>query len=67
MKSGLDLAGSEPFFVACFQSRDSLPVPPAWTQGYARNCESALAILSFLERNFEVNNAMADAVRELCS
>ncbi len=39
---------------------------PSWTQGYERNRESALAILSFLERHFEVNKAMADAVRELC-
>ena len=39
---------------------------PSWTQGYERNRESALAILSFLERHFEVNEAMADAVRELC-
>lgn len=39
---------------------------PQWTQGYARNRESALAILSFLERHFEVNKAIADAIRELC-
>jgi hypothetical protein len=39
---------------------------PQWTQGYERNRESALALLSFLERNFEVNRAMADARRELC-
>lgn len=39
---------------------------PFWTQGYERNRESALAILSFLERHFEVNEAIADAVRELC-
>lgn len=39
---------------------------PSWAQGYERNRESALAILSFLERHFEVNTAMADAVRELC-
>lgn len=38
----------------------------AWTQGYERNRESALAILSFLERHFEVNKAMVDAIRELC-
>ena len=38
----------------------------AWLQGYERNRESALAILSFLERHFEVNKAMADAIRELC-
>lgn len=39
---------------------------PSWMQGYERNRESALAILSFLERHFEVNKAMVDAVRELC-
>jgi hypothetical protein len=39
---------------------------PQWTQGYTRNRESALAILSFLEGNFEVNKAMANAIRELC-
>ena len=38
----------------------------SWMQGYTRNRESALAILSFLERHFEVNVAMADAIRELC-
>ena len=38
----------------------------SWMQGYARNRESALAILSFLEKHFEVNVAMADAIRELC-
>jgi lincosamide nucleotidyltransferase B/F len=30
---------------------------PAWLQGYARNRESALAILSFLEMHFEVNDS----------
>jgi hypothetical protein len=30
------------------------------------NCESALAILSFLERNFEVNQAISKAIRDLC-
>ncbi len=39
---------------------------PLWTQGYERNRESALAILSFLERNLEVNKVMANAIRELC-
>ena len=39
---------------------------PAWVQGYERNRESALAILSFLEEHFEVNAAMAEAVRKLC-
>lgn len=38
----------------------------SWLQGYVRNRESALAILSFLERHFEVNAAMAEAVRKLC-
>ena len=38
----------------------------SWLQGYERNRESTLAILSFLERHFEVNEAMAKAVRQLC-
>jgi lincosamide nucleotidyltransferase len=38
-----------------------------WLQGYERNRESALAILSFLESHFEVNEAMANAIRELCA
>lgn len=40
---------------------------PSWTQGYERNRESALAILSFLERHFDVNETIAEAVRELCA
>lgn len=39
---------------------------PSWVQGYAHNRESTLAILSFLEEHFEVNRAMAEAVRALC-
>ena len=39
---------------------------PSWVQGYERNRESALAILSFLEEHFEVNQAIADAIRKLC-
>jgi hypothetical protein len=39
---------------------------PSWVQGYERNRESALAILSFLEEHFEVNQAMAGAIRKLC-
>jgi len=39
----------------------------AWLQGYERNRESALAILSFLEAHFEVNKSMAHAIRELCT
>lgn len=35
-------------------------------QGYERSRESAAAILAFVERHFEVNGAMAQAVRELC-
>jgi len=37
-----------------------------WMQGYLRNRESALAILNFLEENFAVNLAMAEAIRRLC-
>jgi len=40
---------------------------PSWAQGYERNRESALAILSFLEMYFEVNGTIADEVRELCA
>lgn len=39
----------------------------SWLQGYDRNRESALAILSFLEQHFEVNQAIVSAIRELCS
>jgi hypothetical protein len=39
---------------------------PSFMQGYQRNCESALAILAFLEPRFEVNPAMATAIRALC-
>ncbi len=39
----------------------------SWMQGYTRNRESALAILAWLEEHFEVNPAMAEAIRRLCS
>ena len=39
---------------------------PSFMQGYGRNRESALAILAFLGRRFEVNAAMATAIRSLC-
>jgi lincosamide nucleotidyltransferase B/F len=39
---------------------------PSWVQGYEHNRESALAILSFLEEHFEINQAIADAIRKLC-
>ena len=39
---------------------------PSFMQGYGRNRESALAILAFLERRFEVNLAIAAAIRALC-
>ncbi len=38
---------------------------PAFMQGYERTPASALAILAFLEAHFEVNVAMADAIRAL--
>ena len=38
----------------------------SWMQGYERNRESVLAILSFLEKHFAVNEAMANAIRQLC-
>jgi hypothetical protein len=39
---------------------------PSFMQGYDRSRESALAILAFLEQRFEVDGAMAAAVRALC-
>jgi hypothetical protein len=38
-----------------------------WMQGYEKNCESTLAILTFLEEYFEVKQAISKAIRELCS
>lgn len=35
---------------------------PQFLQGYERNRESALAIISYLERNFEINSKMKEAV-----
>lgn len=40
---------------------------PGFMQGYERSRESALAILAFLERHFQVNQAMADAIRGLAN
>ena len=40
---------------------------PEFVQGYERNRESALAILAFLEEHFEVNPAIAEAIRQLCA
>jgi hypothetical protein len=40
---------------------------PDFVQGYERSCESALAILGFLEQHFDVNQAIAAAIRELCN
>lgn len=39
---------------------------PEYIQGYARNAESALAILAFLEAHFEVNPAMKREIVDLC-
>jgi len=52
-----------------FEARhpDLVAEMPSWMQGYARNRESALAILSFLETHFEVNEAVVKAIRELCA
>jgi hypothetical protein len=38
-----------------------------FVQGYERSRESAEAILEFLERHFEVNAALAEAIRALGS
>jgi hypothetical protein len=38
---------------------------PHFIQGYEHNIKSARAILEFLERHFEVNQAIAKAIRQL--
>jgi hypothetical protein len=38
-----------------------------WMQGYDRNPESALAILTFLEQHFEVSEAIARTIRDIYS
>ncbi len=38
---------------------------PHFVQGYEHSCESALAILRFLEHHFDINQTMADAIRHL--
>ena len=43
------------------------PEVSGWMQGYDKNCESALAILGFLEKHFEVAAAMTIAIRGLCT
>jgi len=43
-----------------------LPQLGGWMQGYEKNRESALASLDFLAGHFEVNKAIANAIRELC-
>lgn len=40
---------------------------PDFVQGYAFNCESALAVLDFLQERFPVNPALGARIRELCS
>ena len=38
---------------------------PSFMQGYERSAASALAMLGFLERHWDVNAVMAAAIREL--
>ncbi len=40
---------------------------PGFIQGYTRTPESAQVILSFLEKHFPVNPAIAQAIRDLCA
>ncbi len=35
-------------------------------QGYARSSQSAKALLAFLQAHFSVNQAMAQAILDLC-
>ena len=45
---------------------DSAQALPEFVQGYERNIGSALAILAFLEKHFEIAPAMKTAIEELC-
>jgi hypothetical protein len=40
---------------------------PSFAQGYERSVESALAILTFVESHFEVNQSLKEALLELCN
>jgi hypothetical protein len=42
-----------------------VPELASWTQGYERNSQSALAILDFLTKHFDVNPKMAKEIRVL--
>ena len=44
-----------------------VPEISTWMQGYEKNFQSARSILNFLEAHFEVNGALAKAIRELCA
>jgi len=46
---------------------DLTPLVSHWMQGYDKNCESALAVLDFLETHFEINQAIAREIRVLCA
>jgi lincosamide nucleotidyltransferase len=41
-------------------------VLPEFLQGYEKNRASALAVLAYLDENFEINPAMKQAVLVLC-
>lgn len=61
---GRDQFALERRFEQCFPV--TAQALPAFIQGYDRSRESALAILEFMETHFEVNPAMAQAIRALC-
>ena len=64
-KAGKDVFGNERRFEQRFPG--VAQELPRFIQGYERSIESAQAILAFLEAHFEVNPAMAEAIRRLCS
>lgn len=43
------------------------PLLPAMLQGYEKNRQSALAMLTFLDQHFDINPAMKAAIEELCT
>jgi hypothetical protein len=49
-----------------FRYPEMAPLLPDLLQGYERNHQSARAALTFLDQNFEINEAMKNAILKLC-
>ena len=73
LASGLETGTSAARDVFAFERRYEQRYPnsalalPEFVQGYTKNVESALAILAFLEKHFEVDSAMKREIETLCN